>query len=145
MLKIVFPALIGLCWLVPVSAQDDFSSGYRASYKVTFEADWSEDTHPQDFPSNPHFSGLVGAAHNQEARLWKPGELATPGIQSMAETGAKGALLNEVDDLIAEGSAESALSGRGIGDSPGAVSMPPDRMAIKGTAPIAACTVALGQ
>ncbi|MFC1689736.1 hypothetical protein ACFL0N_03185 [Pseudomonadota bacterium] len=62
MLKILFPALIGLCWLVPVSAQDDFSPGYRASYKVTFEAGWSE---------------------------------ATPGIESMAETGAKGSLLME--------------------------------------------------
>lgn len=123
MLKILFPALIGLCWLVPVSAQDDFSPGYRASYKVTFEADWSEATHPQDFPSNPHFSGLVGATHHQDAGLWKPGELATPGIKSMAETGAKGSLLNEVDGLIAEGAAEFALSGPGIGVSPGVATM----------------------
>jgi hypothetical protein len=123
MLKFVFPALIGLCWFTPVIAQDDYSPGYRASYKVTFEADWSEETHPQDFPSNPHFSGLVGATHDQEGRLWKPGELATPGIESMAETGAKSTLLNEVDDLIAEGTARSALSGGGIGVSPGVVSL----------------------
>jgi len=122
MLKIVCPVLVGLVWLTPVSAQD-FSPGYRASYKVTFEADWSKATHPQDFPSNPHFSGLVGASHKHDARLWKAGELATPGIESMAETGAKGALLNEVDGLIAQGTAESALSGPGIGVSPGVATM----------------------
>ena len=123
MLKIVFPTLLGLSWLFPVYAQDDFSPGYRASYKVTFEADWSEETHPQDFPSNPHFSGLVGATHNQDAHIWRSGELATPGIESMAETGAKATLLNEVDDLIAAGTAGAALSGRGLGVSPGVVSL----------------------
>ncbi len=123
MLKIVFSALIGLSWLVPVSAQDDLPPAYLARYKVIFEADWSEETHPQSFPSNPHFSGLVGATHNQDARLWEIGELATAGIQSMAETGAKSTLLNEVNDLISEGTAESALSGPGIDISPGVATM----------------------
>jgi hypothetical protein len=28
------------------------------TYELTFNAAWSEKTHPDDFPQNPHFSGL---------------------------------------------------------------------------------------
>jgi hypothetical protein len=34
-----------------------------AQYQLTFEATWSKETHPQDFPSNPHFSPIIGASH----------------------------------------------------------------------------------
>jgi hypothetical protein len=47
---------------------------------------------PVDFPPNPHFSGLIGATHNAAAHLWEEGETATPGIEKMAETGAKSPL-----------------------------------------------------
>lgn len=92
-----------------------------ATYRVTFDATWSADTHPDDFPPNPHFSGLVGATHGAPASLWTPGELASDGIESMAETGGKALLLAEVDALIEANEAEFALSGGGIGVSPGAV------------------------
>jgi hypothetical protein len=123
MLKLIASTILGLFWLVPVFAQDEFAPSFRAIYNVTFEADWSSETHPKDFPSNPHFSGLVGATHNQQARLWDMGQLASPGIQSMAETGAKDTLLTEVDDLIAEGTAEFSVSGPGIARSPGVASL----------------------
>lgn len=51
------------------------------TYKVTFNATWSEETHPDDFPPNPHFSGLIGASHNDEVSFWKEGELASPSFQ----------------------------------------------------------------
>ena len=40
-----------------------------ASYRVTFEATWSAATHPSMFPATPHFSGLVGATHEEGLRL----------------------------------------------------------------------------
>lgn len=98
-----------------------------AQYTITFNATWSAQTHPiTDFPTaSAHFSGLVGAMHNDQIAFWQEGQLATEGIESMAETGSKTALLAEVDTAIAAGSADQRLSGGSIGLSPGDVSMGP--------------------
>ncbi len=92
-----------------------------ATYRVTFESAWSADTHPDGFPPDPHYSPLIGAAHNEAASLWTVGGLASPGIEQMAETGGTSQLRGEVDGLIGEGTALSVLSGAGI-DSPGSTS-----------------------
>ena len=115
MRKLVFALL-----LLPVASWAQFST---ATYTVTFESTWSAATHPDDFPPGPHFSPLVGAAHEGAATLWEPGGLATPGIESMAETGSTTLLEAEVNDLITSGDAFAVLSGGGIGTSPGSVSL----------------------
>jgi hypothetical protein len=94
-----------------------------ARYLLTFEATWSEATHPTDFPPNPHFSGLIGAAHSDGVYLWQEGETATPGIENMAETGEKSPLDSEIEALIAGGGACEMISGGGIQLSPGAVTV----------------------
>jgi hypothetical protein len=94
-----------------------------AQYQLTFEATWSAETHPVDFPPGPHFSGLIGASHGPEVGLWEEGELATPGIQNMAETGSKSPLGSEIDSLISDGSACAKISGGGVNPSPGAVTV----------------------
>ena len=94
-----------------------------ARYRVVFNARWSAATHPRDFPSSPHFSGLIGGTHNEAVRFWGPGQNATPGIKSMAETGAQSRLAGEVRGAIPLGTAEHVLQGRGIGKSPGSVSL----------------------
>ena len=40
-----------------------------ARYRVRFNATWSATTHPNDFPSAPHFSGLIGGTHNEEPSI----------------------------------------------------------------------------
>ena len=94
-----------------------------ARYRLTFDAVWSAETHPLNFPGNPHFSGLVGAVHNVQVRFWEPAQIATPGIQLMAETGGKSLLLSEVQTAIDAGLAQSAIDGSGIGTSPGSTSV----------------------
>ena len=116
--------LIALLILAMVCASGDSSDAQPADsarYQLTFEATWSDATHPINFPSNPHFSGLIGASHSPTVHLWKEGERATPGIRSMAETGAKSPLDSEIDSLINQGSACSKISGGGISSSPGVV------------------------
>ncbi len=90
-----------------------------AQYRLAFKTTWSKITHPQDFPENPHFSGLIGATHKQGVRLWNEGELATPGIEAVAEDGVKGPLDMEIDTLIAGGGACANISGGGVSPSPG--------------------------
>ncbi|MBN1290622.1 MAG: spondin domain-containing protein [Candidatus Latescibacteria bacterium] len=94
-----------------------------AQYKVIFTSIWSSDTHPLDFPSNPHFSGLIGAVHNDNSSLWEVGGLSSPGIKRMAEAGAKDPLSSEVETMINNGDAYTLLSGHGITPSPGSVSL----------------------
>ena len=95
----------------------------RATYTLVFESTWSEDTHPDDFPSNPHFSGLIGGLHDERVSFWEVDGLAASGIKSMAETGSKAALTDEVEDAIDDGTAAEVLSGGGIGNSPGSRQM----------------------
>jgi hypothetical protein len=94
----------------------------QARYKVTFQADWSRQNHPTDFPNNPHFSGLIGGTHQTGFHFWEIGALASNGMESMSETGSKSLLTQEVNAAISAGDAEFLLSGSGT-NSPGSVSM----------------------
>ncbi len=94
-----------------------------AKYRLTFNATWSSTTHPDRFPNNPHFSGLIGATHNNQGQFWEPGGLATRGMENMAETGSKSPLQTEIQTAIQSGWADTLISGGGIGLSPGSVSV----------------------
>lgn len=94
-----------------------------ARYRLDFSAIWSPDTHPLNFPSNPHFSGLVGAVHSEQVIFWEPGQIASPGVQQVAERGSKSDILTEVQAAIDAGTAQSAINGGGIGNSPGSVAI----------------------
>ena len=95
----------------------------EARYRVTFNATWSAETHPTNFPSGPHFSGLVGATHHGDVRLWETGEIASEGIELMAETGGQTELLHEIDHLVEDGEAYGKISGNVLSTSPSMVSL----------------------
>lgn len=92
-----------------------------ATYEVIFESTWSAVTHPEAFPPNPHFSGLIGATHNDQVIFWHSGGTASDGIESMAETGRKDALIALVETAMTRGRIGALLSGDGIRLSPGVV------------------------
>jgi hypothetical protein len=94
-----------------------------ASYTVTFTSTWSAATHPTEFPAGAHFSGLIGATHDDRVRFWREGELASPGIQAMAELGSKSPLSDEIAAAQTAGTAQNELSGEGIRPSPGQVAL----------------------
>ena len=110
-----------LCALLPdeVKAQPAES----ATYEVVFHSSWSALTHPTDFPGDAHFSGLIGATHDENVVFWMPGEPASQGIETMAERGRKEDLTAEVEVAMGEGTAEYLLSGGGINPSPGSTSL----------------------
>ena len=98
-------------------------SDYTARYQVVFNATWSQQTLPTNWPANAHFSGLVGGTHNANVHFWRDGETASEGIRLMAELGQKTTLLNEIAPAITTGTAHFQLSGGGISPSPGSVSL----------------------
>jgi len=94
-----------------------------ADYRITFNSSWSANTHATLFPANPPFSGLVGAVHNDQVVFWEPGQIASAGIELMAETGSKSIFLREIDRAINSGYALAAIDGPGIVTSPGRASI----------------------
>ncbi|GAB5535361.1 MAG: hypothetical protein Rubg2KO_16100 [Rubricoccaceae bacterium] len=108
---------LAACLMAPTAVAQS-----EATYSVTFTSSWSATTHPDGFPGNPHFSGLVGATHDANTTLWEVGGKASPGIELMAETGSKSTLMAETDALVDAG-VETTLSGGGIGTSPGTVAL----------------------
>lgn len=102
----------------------DPSRKSTATYQLEFHATWSATTHPNNFPFNPHFSGLIGGVHNDSVHFWERGESASNGMEVMAETGSKSPLNNEVKNAIEKNKAMAIISGPGISNSPGMASIP---------------------
>lgn len=94
-----------------------------AEYTVTFVSTWSAATHPDAFPTNAHFSPLVGMTHDASAGLWAPGGTASLGMEAMAERGQTAVLLSEAGLAIAAGGGGASFTGPAIGTSPGTASM----------------------
>jgi hypothetical protein len=114
-----------LCWSVlAVTTAAVAARAGTATYRATFQSTWSAATHPVDFPAPAaHFSGLIGGTHHAAVHFWRVGELASPGIENMAETGGKSPLNGEVNAAIAAGSAYSLISGGGLATTPAEVSV----------------------
>lgn len=119
-MKTTFTALVLILLTAPLAWAEAPS---WADYTVTFDATWSAATHPQSFPGNPHFSGLIGGTHHDGVAFWADGALASTGIKQMAEWGSKSALTAEVNAAIGAGQAGVVISGGGIGTSPGQVAV----------------------
>ena len=84
-----------------------------ATYALTFRAVWNASSHGNQppFPSGAHFSRVVGAAHAPEVSFWSSGGIATPGIESMAETGSVSSLCREIDGEADRGGSTPCVRG----------------------------------
>lgn len=122
-LKLLRPSLLLGLLLSTLGSVCAHAATPSANYQLEFEGTWSEARHPQEFPGDPHFSGLVGGTHNESVSFWAPGALAAQGIQSVAETGATTDMVSEVGSAISAGSADRLLEGGGIALSPGSVGL----------------------
>ena len=75
-------------------------NGDEAVYRITFEARWTPDL-PR--PGGAHFSPLVGATHHQNGALFTSGELASPGVERVAELGSNSVIFGEINEAIGNG------------------------------------------
>ena len=80
---------------------EDKEAPQNATYKVTFIGEWTAESHPDAFPSaNDHFSSMVLLTHNKRSELFEEGDLASAGIEHMAEDGFNDDLISEMQELI---------------------------------------------
>ncbi|HMB64840.1 MAG TPA: spondin domain-containing protein, partial [Eudoraea sp.] len=85
-----------------------------ATYNVTFVGNWSASNHPADFPSGDHFSPAIGMVHKTGTLFFEEDEIASDGMEIMAETGATAELALEIDALVTAGMASSTVIGEGL-------------------------------
>lgn len=92
--------------------------GNRARYRVTLENLWGAEDFPQGFPVDAHLSLVGGATHNVSVSFWDLGEVASRGIEDMAEAGLIDRFLfDEVAPAITNGTADSMIEIREYTDA----------------------------
>lgn len=94
-----------------------------ANYDITFESVWNSADHGT-LPETPHWSALVGANHNNNISFLKLGDIATQGIEDIAETGNFDIFKDdEVNPNITNGNVEQFINGGGLGSAVGTISI----------------------
>lgn len=68
------------------------------AYDVDFINMWSAVNHPPLYPADAHWSPPVIVSHNEKYQMWAEGELASEGVETVAETGNPSKLQEELDD-----------------------------------------------
>ncbi|HYU35830.1 MAG TPA: spondin domain-containing protein [Thermoanaerobaculia bacterium] len=79
-------------------------------YRVEFTPLWTKANFPFEYPDTslihkPHFSGLIGTAHNANYHIFVPGQMPTPGLERLSEEGKHDPLDSEINAAIAAGNA----------------------------------------
>ncbi|MEM7402808.1 MAG: spondin domain-containing protein [Myxococcota bacterium] len=97
-----------------VAPKNDSNTADSAHFDITFTGLWTASRQPVNYPSDAHFSPLIGTTHNSKLTLWAVGQLASPGIQSMAETGSTTQLESEISMHRAQGVADALVKGQRI-------------------------------
>ncbi len=101
-----------------------FSQTSVATYTITFTSNWSDVTHPHpsnNFPTNAHWSKLVGATHNKNIVFLEMGQLASQGIEDVAELGSNTAFFSEINDAINNGFSNGLIDGDDLSTSLGTI------------------------
>ena len=93
-----------------------------ATYKVNFCLNWNNNDFPTDYPSNAHFSKLIGWSHQSENDLFAIGKIASNGIKEMAELGDNSILKNELNNNIKDGKGLNFIIGNNLNNGVGTIS-----------------------
>ncbi|MCB0704751.1 MAG: spondin domain-containing protein [Saprospiraceae bacterium] len=110
-MKTTFKNLLFLTPILLLSAckKDDLPKGIE--YEVEFIGAWSSADFPVDYPDNAHFSPIIGITYADGPGFWEPGQLASAGMEEMAETGKTKTLESELQPLVDNGDALQLVIG----------------------------------
>ena len=86
-----------------------------AEYTIVVKSTWTKANHPFEYPSanpisGPHFSGVIGAAHNASYAIFAEGTSPTPGLERLSEQGKHDPLDAEINAATAAGTAGPLFS-----------------------------------
>ena len=98
-------------------------SASSAIYEVTFDINWNKDDFPVNYPSNPHFSKIIGWSHSSTSNFFALESMASEGIQKMAELGATAPLSDEINQKISDGEGHELIIGENLGSGVGKITV----------------------
>jgi len=102
----------------------NLSIAQDAIYKIEFISNWTSAAHPTDYPTNSaHFSPLIGMTHKDAAPFFQLGELASDGVEQVAETGGTSMITAEINAVITSGNAYEIINGSGLGSGSGTITI----------------------
>lgn len=83
-------------------------------YTIVLKSNWTAARFPLEYPeagafTGPHFSGLIGAAHNPSYSIFAVGTRPTPGLEKLSEEGKHTPLDGEIRAAIQSGAAASLV------------------------------------
>src|SRR6266513_4861844 len=85
-----------------------------AEYTVIIKSTWTKTTHPYEYPSGAHFSGMIGASHNAKYSIFAVGRRPTPGLEHLSEEGKHSPLDTEIRTAIDQGNALMLFESGGL-------------------------------
>ena len=96
----------------PVNAQE------TVTYQVDLKLTWSAQSHPFEFPDDPHFTPFVGATHHSRYVLFADGQTASSGLELIAENGRASILRAELAEAKRRRRIGSLIETAALDDSP---------------------------
>ncbi len=111
-----------LFFILLVSANNTSLAQTSAIYDIVFTSTWNATDHGT-LPGGAHWSQLVGANHNSNITFLEMGQLATQGIENVAELGNNTIFNNEVQTSITNGNTEQYINGSGLGTATGTITI----------------------
>lgn len=100
-------------------------SGFSQStaiYDITFTSVWNSTDHGT-LPGNAHWSKLVGSNHNSNVTFLQMGQLASNGIELVAEEGDNTGIYNEVMTSVSAGNAQQYIDGNSLSTATGTITI----------------------
>src|SRR6266513_5211499 len=85
-----------------------------AEYTVIIKSTWTKTTHPYEYPSGAHFSGMIGASHNAKYSIFAVGRRPTPGLEHLSEEGKHSPLDTAIRTAIDQGNALMLFESGGL-------------------------------
>ena len=83
--------------LTPSPDDPDVTNRSEAKYTIAFTGAWTTTVTSGGVPGSAHFSPLIGGVHNDQVIFLESGEMASAGVEFMAELGGTSTLRNEIN------------------------------------------------
>jgi hypothetical protein len=97
----------------PPAARPAMPTG-PVEYTVIIKSTWTKTSHPFEYPSDAHFSGMIGASHNAKYSIFAIGRRPTPGLERLSEEGKHSPLDTEIRTAIDQGNALMLFESGGL-------------------------------
>lgn len=85
-----------------------------AEYTVIIKSTWTKANFPLEYPSDAHFSGMIGASHNGRYTIFAVGRRPTRGLERLSEEGKHSPLKDEIKQAIEQGNALMLFESGGL-------------------------------